>query len=447
MVKVLRGTRISKINPIQKSLSRLIIATVTVTSFTSLYAQKLNLKDFEQKAISQSKKVQLSDQTNKLYQIKNRQKYGKLIPSLSFDQSYARKDPEPAAGPSNPVTSSSLSLSLKVQDPWNFANEGRQVDLIGEKSRLERQVYQNETLDSVRARFYRILFFQEQMKLKTEFLTILERVHQETKRRYESGLTHLLDFQKSGLARDQAIRNKQMIESQLKTELRSFQLYVSGETNETLPDVEGTIIPDLQAVDQILKTGFFDHFKADSTPSILLQKTAVSSTLLAEEQSKLHMIPDLTLRVEKPVDHHASDGITYKAGLSWALFNGGRDYYSWREKKTEHEKQSLIFEDQKTQWKIKFEELKSTLVQDIEELKSQTSAVKTWEDMIALSTRRYSSGLTGYLELSNDLEKYTQQKESLTGQQGKFWKNLSAFTSHVGDPDSFYQFIASDRKN
>lgn len=425
----------------QNKLPGIILATLFLSSPSALNAQ-FNLQEFEQKAISHSKKIQLSAQTEALHKIKNRQKYGKLIPSLSFDHSYAHKNPEPASGPSNPIINSSVSLSLKIPDPWNFSNEGRQIDLIEEKSVLERSVYQNEILETVRAKFFRILFFKEQMKIKIELLKILERVHLETKRRYESGLTHLLDFQKAGLARDQAIQNKELVERQLSSELRSLHLLISDQNEHTPAQVQGTFIPNLENIDKILNPGYFNSFKAELSPSVLLQKTFVSAARLIEEQSKLHMIPDVTLKVDKPVDHQASEGVTIRAGLSWTLFNGGKDYYAWREKKTDYEKQSLLFEETKTQWQLKFEELKSILVQDFEALKSQTHVVKTWEDMIQLSTKRYSSGLTGYLELSNDLEKYTQQKDSLTSQQGKFWKNLSAFTSHAGQPESFYQFIS-----
>jgi len=404
----------------------------------NLQGNLVSLTEIESMALISGSRVKSAEAGHKIYQARKRQHYGRLLPSLSFNAAIQATEKDPG----EKTSVSSLSAEVSLPDPWTFQNQGRQVDVLNEKAELETQLERAELISTVRKQYYKILYQQKKVNLKQELLKILQRVFEDTRKRYYSGLIHKLDFQKARLSLIQTTSEIENLNSVLSSDKQKLTELVSGpDFRKARFSLEG-YLSDSGQLSRLLTGDFFTGLRQSKSPHLQLQETLLKSASLEAEGASLFYMPDFRLSAEKPTDKKASDGMTFKAGVSWELFSGGRDYYSYREKVASKEKQSHLNEAAKKDWLVRFDSLHHSLILSLSRLELQFNIVKTWEEMITLSSERFSRGLAEYRELSDDLEKFSLQKEKLVDLQSTLWDELIEFSSHCGNSELFRKFAS-----
>ena len=131
--------------------------------------------------------------------------------------------------------------------------------------------------------------------------------------------------------------------------------------------------------------------------------------------------------ITPPVDYHKagseyenSIGITAK----WDIFNGGKNKYVRKFKKTKFNEFNLKKKDEENKIKFKVSESHETLKNSLKNIFNTSSQVNNNKNILKISRLRFNAGVASQREIINNQEDLTQSKIMYANSISDYNKNL-----------------------
>ncbi len=375
---------------------------------------KIAVKRFEKAGLERYVGVELSRFETDIAKTRFRAALGEFLPKLDVGYQVDMLKQEPIYDDLEKRNEYSfLTVEYNLSALFSRASVARAAKFDVQKAEKSLQVTLLEVQAEIRKAFYSVWKAQSQLSNTKESLTLAERYEKNSLRRYKSGLIHRNDAERGRLLRIRLEVALVDAQKELASQQEKLQ-YLTGLTWS---------VQDAKNVRDGLVIGEFGYFKEnmdDLNKKILAAKTPqIEMFELAESASRTRQagavsdtfLPHLysQFSYQKSESAQPSDNTSLSFGVKWSLFNGGKDYQTYRQRVTERHiskaQKDDAYERRQRDVRMAIGELNYLK----KALETQSEVVRSWREIVAGSQKRFESGMVKAIEVDDDFKSYLDE--------------------------------------